>query len=86
MHKAKEKFMKLERSLWPDILKGLDKWEKSDKWIRGFKHNATTWINGRLWADEPTVYSPDKPNTTKQSHNGKASTPAIKTGYSDNKV
>lgn len=57
MYKAKEKFLKLEFDLWPEILAGLDKWETSDKWMRGFKHNATTWINGRLWADSPDPYT-----------------------------
>lgn len=79
VYKAKEKFMKLEKSLFPDIQKWLDLYDQSDKWQRGFLHMATTWINGRLWLDTPTPYTP-KNNNWNQHDNAK------KTWYSDNKV
>lgn len=82
MHKAKEKFYKIDASEWPAILDGLTKWEGSDKWVRGFKHNATTWINWHLWADKPDPYNWNP--TTKNEPRKQPTT--RKTGYSDTQV
>jgi hypothetical protein len=83
VYKAKEKFLKLEstythslsgttRDTWADILEGIVKWKKSDTWVRGYQHNATTWINGHMWEAEPAPYDPAKYNKTKQPNNVKA--------------
>lgn len=94
VYKAKEKFLKLEvtyrhstsdeiRDTWKDIKASLPKFQSSDKWMRGYKHNATTWINGRMWMMEPAQYNPNKGKAPNQQNNGKASS---KSWYSDHKV
>lgn len=82
LYKAKEKFLKLELNLWDDIIKGLALYETSDKWMRGYKHDATTWINGHLWEDTPDQYVKPTRNTTTTPNERITK----KTGYSDSKV
>lgn len=82
--KAKEKFLKLEKSLLPKILEAIAENKiKNDKWLKWFIKQPTTWINGECWNDElqPLVPNPannGKPvwNTrkTQSGNQGKVST------------
>jgi hypothetical protein len=35
------------------IMAGLARWKTSQSWVRGFVHQATTFLNGDLWETEP---------------------------------
>lgn len=94
IYKAKKLFLALEntykhsgtnevRDTWSDIQKSLPLWVKSQKWMSGYKHMATTWINGHMWEIEPEPYNQNKGKAPNQQNNGKASS---KPGYSDHKV
>lgn len=94
IYKAKNIFLKLPstykntissemRDTWADIKAKIPLYKKSDKWMRGYKHNATTWINGHMWEGSPEPYNPNKGKAPNQQSNGKASS---KSWYSDHKV
>lgn len=54
--KAKEKFMKLDRSLMPILLEALQKHVDSSSWKENgieFIPHPTTWIVGARWEDDP---------------------------------
>lgn len=94
IYKAKNIFLKLPSTYkntisnamcdtWEDIKAKIPLYKKSDKWMRWYKHNATTWINGHMWEGTPEPYNHNKGKAPNQQNNGKASS---KSGYSDHKV
>lgn len=62
--KAKEKFTKLDPSLFDTILASLDRHAAGRKWKEGIIPHATTFLNGERWNDvvEPFTSSPPANN------------------------
>lgn len=72
--KAKEKFMKLHRSLFQVIMDSvkLNK-EKNMKWKEWFAKMPTTWINGECWNDELPTLTPNRTANAKANTGWNAS-------------
>lgn len=70
--KAKEKFLKLEKSLLPKILEAIEENKtKNDKWLKWFIKQPTTWINGECWNDELKPLIPNPANNAKSVWNSR---------------
>lgn len=70
--KAKEKFLKLEKTLLPKILEAIaENKTKNDKWLKWFIKQPTTWINGECWNDELQPLIPNPANNAKNVWNNR---------------
>lgn len=81
-----EYFAKLERSLLPAILAGLEAHKKTDQWARGYIKYPQRFLKHELWKDDviPSTSSPLKNDNSRNPapRNGRVST----AGYADAQV
>lgn len=52
--RAKAKFLKIapDEELFKQMMEGLERYQKSRKWLEGYRQEPTTWLNGERWNDE----------------------------------
>jgi hypothetical protein len=50
--RARSAWLKIPLADYPDVMLGLDKWLRSDQWIRGIIPHPATWLNGKRWQDQ----------------------------------
>lgn len=68
--KAKEKFLKLDTTLFEKIMQGIETHKKWRKWQEGYIAHPTTWLNWERWEDQID------PFTSSPSNNGQTRRPA----------
>jgi hypothetical protein len=50
--KAREVWMRVKPE-WPDVMEGLARWQRSQKWAEDFIVLPAVWIQQRRWEDDP---------------------------------